>query len=346
MMVVSLQYLRAAASTMVVLLHASAALRQAGYDVDRILDVGNAGVDIFFVISGVVMVWIIAPMERGDLRGFTRSRVLRIVPLWWLATLAAYPLLADDAVRTLGNLARALVFLPMSGGERFNSIYAAGWTLSYEVAFYILVGMSLLLPASRRLPAVTAVIVVASLVGLGIDSPGLASFFTDSIILEFAAGLAVGWAALEVRRRGLRPSPTVLIVVHLAGWLVLFTAGSVARNDMDMRILRWGVPAAVIVATAVLFEMSGRRVPRWRVLEHLGDASYATYLSHLFTVRILGELWARAGLTDSVPAGILYALAVVASVVVGSIVHVVVDRPLRAALARRWAAPTPVGATT
>jgi exopolysaccharide production protein ExoZ len=75
---VSIQILRAVAALAVVVFHA-------GQRIAVPFSVGQAGVDIFFVISGFVM-WIVTDNGKTPTE-FIRARIFRIAPLYWIATL-------------------------------------------------------------------------------------------------------------------------------------------------------------------------------------------------------------------------------------------------------------------
>lgn len=106
---------------------------------------GAAGVDIFFVVSGVVM--IVSSRDLASVPGgwaiFLRKRFERIVPYYWLVTTAkiasvvAFPALALHTVLKPGVVVASYLFVPWRGplGE-MGPVLPVGWTLNLEVAFY------------------------------------------------------------------------------------------------------------------------------------------------------------------------------------------------------------------
>jgi exopolysaccharide production protein ExoZ len=88
--ILSIQYLRASAALMVVFHHA----RDQFADLLAPLQTsaGQAGVDLFFVSSGFVMVFVMSTRD-GSPRQFLESRATRIVPISWFYTLARFALL-------------------------------------------------------------------------------------------------------------------------------------------------------------------------------------------------------------------------------------------------------------
>ena len=275
--------------------------------------------DLFFVISGFVMVW--ASWEQfGRVQSvgpFVWRRLLRIVPLYWLLTAAtvavalAAPGAVSDGLRDgWGYVTASFAFVPWRRMDGFvQPVLRLGWTLEYEMAFYALVACVLPLPRRVALPALTAALLLLAAAGqIGFASTPLA-FWTDPIVLEFGLGLAVA----VVAKRGW----------HAGGaWQTLFVASVVAAAQLPEgvpRALVRGVPAALLVACA----LSWSRVPRWLLL--LGDASYALYLVHPFPMRAIRVAFGRFGVA-SVPAYLVLTMA--GCIVLAVALHLVVEQPV------------------
>ena len=132
--IVSIQYLRSFGALAVVASH-----------VDHSAVVGQSGVDLFFVISGFIM-WTMSARPIAPL-AFLWNRMLRVVPLYWVATL----LMALHQRAPLHDVVRSMFFVPYFGaGDQIWPVLVQGWTLNYEMFFYILIGLVLPLRAARR----------------------------------------------------------------------------------------------------------------------------------------------------------------------------------------------------
>jgi len=140
---VGLQYLRAYAALLVVFFHA-AVNAQSGFIV------GEAGVDIFFVLSGFLM-WRITNEQTAAL-AFLRNRIRRIVPVYWIASLLVFVLaelgLTSRIVADLGHLLASLFFIPYKGPGGVYPILIVGWTLNYEMFFMPYSRLALVFAAS------------------------------------------------------------------------------------------------------------------------------------------------------------------------------------------------------
>ena len=291
----TIQYLRAVAALAVVALHAGARVEDAlPGGIFALLKLGHAGVDLFFVISGFVM-WGIARHGETDPGRFLLRRLIRVVPLYWIATLCWIALGAGLGLNwiaiTPAHVLQSLAFVPHyspSFPGRVWPVLVPGWTLNYEMFFYAVFAVTLFVAARYRLAALSTIFL--ALLAQGAVLPGDQAWvhtYGSPLVLEFLGGcfIAEFW-----QRRGVRGRlfPALLL---LAGWLALICFGvSVDANDHWARVTGFGMPALLITLAAVGLSQG---MPRFRLLDRLGDASYATYLFHLFLVQPLASLWGR-----------------------------------------------------
>jgi peptidoglycan/LPS O-acetylase OafA/YrhL len=337
MTLLSIQYLRAVASIMVVLFHLAVPLQRMGFTGDAPGWLAG-GVDVFFVISGVIM-WVTTAGRPVTPQAFYRRRIIRIVPLYWLLTslllavLMIYPAALQSARFDLGHVVASYLFLPAHHPVTglLEPLLIPGWTLNYEMFFYLLFGAALLLPAAVRLPAVLAALAGLALAGPALPQGSAIGFYTNPIILEFGLGMLLGWA----HGAGARLNRWVAIGLIAAGWAAMIMAG--ADQYDPLRLLLWGMPAVLIVAGALSLDRAGA-VGRWGPALLLGDASYALYLFHGIVLSAAGQAWRLLGL-DQLPFGLIgfAVLGFAATLIAGIAVHLGVERPITRLLQPRAA---------
>jgi peptidoglycan/LPS O-acetylase OafA/YrhL len=325
------QVLRAIAAEMVVLFHATTLLHlQDPRDFHAWVN-GVAGVDIFFVISGFVMMISTTPLLRSahPARTFFARRLERIAPMYWLATSAkVVALLAAPAIAVVGLghwwhvLASYLFFPTRSPIEAYSTVLAVGWTLVFEMFFYILFAIVL----AARLPRVPALAPVLILLAFAWTIPfvachGTLHFYANTMQLEFLFGMLL---ALSIPFARKIPAP-LAILLAIAGFLVLFLYHSPATVLWGG--ILWGLPALAVVTAAVAVEHPlGSRTPKW--LLEIGDASYSIYLVHGFVVPAVCILFARYGSHGPY----MLPLALIASIIVatlaGDLAYRLIERPI------------------
>ena len=286
----------------------------------------EAGVDLFFVISGFVLVW--ASWDAfGSLRAvppFIVRRLLRVAPLYWLLTGvtilagAALPgLLSEGLAEGSGYLVASALFIPWRRADGFvQPVLRLGWTLEYEMLFYALLACALPLPRRAGLAALLAAIAVLVIAGQLIPFAATPlAFWTDPIVLEFALGVLI---ALAARAGGRAGWPGVLALM-----LACAAAAMAAQfSPADIRVLVRGVPCALLVFCA----LSIRQVAPPVLL--VGDASYALYLIHPFPMRALRVLATHLPL-PSLIAPLAYVCATLAvAVALAILLHRGIEQPI------------------
>ncbi|MEM7459005.1 MAG: acyltransferase [Pseudomonadota bacterium] len=357
----SIQSLRAVAAIMVLLchlfameeVHAGRSAKLTTFWVN-----GAHGVDLFFVISGFVIVWVASDAQRG-VRGagdFLFARVTRIYPLWWLfaGATALMVFMADGVpweakrVAEYGmhgptHLAESLLLLP----QAHHPILGVGWTLVHEMYFYAgFAALIFALPAKRRIASIW---VWGALVMIG-STLGLTAEFADTFVrlvfhpmtLQFIAGAGVAYIIKAKHRRFARSS----LVIGLVGWVavyiyidpqILSTMAAQAGIEIGQfatsswqRTLFYGLPSALLVYGLVALELQGQfnaRIPN--PLVRIGDWSYALYLCHVPVISTVRWLVYRPFGSDNPSVVAVYLLlGVIIPLIVAALAYYLFERPI------------------
>jgi peptidoglycan/LPS O-acetylase OafA/YrhL len=302
---------------------------------------GAAGVDVFFVISGFVIARSAAAAAADHGAGyFAARRLIRIVPLYWSVTLFYLALAAVLPDRgntfTLPMVLASFFFVPFPRTDGFmQPVIGQGWSLNYEMLFYAIYAGAIVL--NRRHAswiAIAALMLVAALGALPIASPQI-EFWTSSIMLEFAAGIALA----ELYGRGLRLARP-LAIAGVAVAVAFFLFAPIPPSEFNTgRVLWLGAPSLLLVGSLALADTP--LIPAWRWVILLGAASYAMYLLHSLPNRAVIAIMFTLGLDASNTVVFFAAMlvAIAGTVALSVIVYTVFERPvmqrLQELLARR-----------
>lgn len=320
----NLQVLRAFACLVVALGHITIPLPILNESPDGIFGHGPCGVDVFFVISGFIMVY---TTRSGNISpwSFAHHRLARIVPLYWLTTFTIFgacsiaPSLFPNTDKSTAHLIASLLFLPAESSPT-NPV---GWTLNYEMFFYALfmLGMFYNRGALRVAIPCTAIVILAI---FGLVSAGTfpVAFLTRPIALEFVFGIAVAFVVVR--------APTLNSYIYLtataAAIIIMFACPYPLEGYPDYyRVLVWGIPATVLVYSAISLERIGI-VLRYAPIILVGEASYAIYLTHYPIAQLLKKFPLPLGSTFV--AVIMIVATMCTIIAVGVIAYFLLDKPL------------------
>ena len=252
---------------------------------------GAAGVDIFFVISGFIMATVAGNRSWSE---FLADRASRIYPLWFIAVLPWFLIQPNG----LGVILTSLTLWPVWGHIDTPAL-VIGWTLSYEMLFYVVFAIGI---ATRRPFVPFLIFGMLILLELIFRNVLLFRFIGSPMSIEFLAGVLIA----KLPRR-----PFLGAVLIAAGLLGLgLSPGTFYEtmygSEVFARVAEWGGPAAMIVYGALslepLLDSEAFAMPLF-----IGDASYSIYLFHLLTVHRVP--W-YAGLVGGLLLGVLAHLGI------------------------------------
>lgn len=314
------------------------------------INIINSGVDIFFVISGFIIVYSSASLFQrpGAWKEFIVRRVIRIVPLYWVMSLVAlgYILVRHQAIDIYPAdvfrkwVISSFLFIPYprTNGE-MAPLIGVGWTLNYEMFFYALFAAALCLSRRIAVVGITVLLVVLVLADSYFAlplNPSLA-FWCNPRILEFAFGMLIASALL----RG----------IHIPTWLTwALILGGIGASSLveyfgyfglntgahakQLTVIEWGIPAALIVTGLSLNNSRSHAHPLGFVAQFfsfLGDASYSIYLVHPFSITIVRFIYfgSQNGMSlPQQPSWLYVALQFLFAVAAGALAHVAIEKPL------------------
>jgi exopolysaccharide production protein ExoZ len=323
-------------------------------------------VPVFFVISGFIMSYIAG--ESG--LGFAVNRAVRIVPLYWFATILFLLLSNQGLLNPIYSLAlwghwilsapsQILVWLwqhrgletveagttllcsllfiphPNAGGELYP-LLGVGWSINMEMFFYFLFAVALAANSKIApfLVANTLTALIAIRTTCGFPFAAL-NFLADIQGVFFVFGIGIFYLWRGTSFDWLRRHKRVLIGLSIGGvcayvWLQLSLPSLFGERPS---IAGYVLPPALVLI-ALLLEKAELILP-WRPLIVLGNISYALYLIHpnfAEMVRATGEQWKPLSASSGYLA---YPGVVVPSILAAMLLHYRLEVPATRRL-RRW----------
>ncbi len=289
-----IQYLRAVAAFAIVLAHIVHEFPKFNGGMPEFLNFFasdlifyEGGVDLFFVISGFIMMHMAEKYFSipSAPKAFMVRRIIRIVPAYWFFTILFlvpalfFPHVLDRASFEPGNFVASFFFVPYHS-EFFGvkPFMPAGWTLNYEMMFYIIFALSLFLNRAAGL-----IFIVGTICGLFLITPflpqdwAITQFLAYPVLFEFLFGIGAYFAIKKNHRWAfiISMAAAAFLYDHYVGGRVTIGFGA----------------AAVLVLCQMFIPDSSQPKP-WptRLFFMVGEASYILYLSNLFVIETISLL--------------------------------------------------------
>jgi exopolysaccharide production protein ExoZ len=317
-----LQVVRAIAALAVVFYHT-------GYQPDY----GAYGVWVFFVLSGVIMGMLMESEKSAS--QFILRRMVRIVPLYWIiTTLTAFITWFAPNIRVSGNAGGvkeylfSLFFIPFRDlNGNILPMLSLGWTLNYEIAFYLTCAANLFL--TQKWPhRITALLVVLWWCLAHLSPTDIGFFYASPIVFLFILGLGLWSLSQRINFRAgsyfcMGLIPLASIVLAYLEWLGNRQRGSTYTVAGKISLTVFIVWLGIVCEPAFQRLKDAIRRP----LIVVGDASYAIYLTHIFVIRLFNLTLPNLGLSrEGLP---LAFICLIFSTLVGIVVHRYIDTPIQ-----------------
>lgn len=301
----------------------------------------GVGVDLFFVISGFIIVYASRSMfgQQKAWQRFLALRIIRIVPLYWIAlTLRLGVLLAGHVFASrefpgLTAIFTSFLFIPYDslgyGDDYPFPILDLGWSLNYEIFFYFVLSTLIFLPINRAVFTATLCLTVGVFMSWVWQPPLPFGFWLKPIIMEFVGGMCIALIYIRGWRISLILSGfLVLVATYL--WFIADVSqfrSSFGPGYYDFsRFFFYGMGAIALVSAVALsnYQTVGVLMHKLAVL---GDSSYALYLSHPFVLLLFKVVFHVTNL--KAPEGLFLFVVMIAScVALAHLIHLWIEKPL------------------
>ncbi|MGS2886282.1 acyltransferase family protein [Enterobacter ludwigii] len=346
----SLQALRGIAAIAVMLLHHQGFTGLTPDSVaGKLVAGGTWGVDLFFIISGFIAAYTIPKESSGLAAGvdYFVNRLVRIVPLYYIMTFSSFGADKDAWIASI----KSLLFIPIGGTDdgsnSLGPIYGGatigqGWTLNYEMYFYLIAALSFLFGKNKWYATITFISVVVLLpiflfdipdqylrYGFSLDSSYL-SMVTHPIIFEFIAGATLGllYPALKTRL-------TVITFGLSITGIIFFIYNAITHAWQGHGMQGHGLTSFLLVLSVLQLERAGF-VIKSKILLYFGAVSYSVYLLHMNIKNIFIKLFKHSGVDISEHKLFLLFLSISTTMLLAHFTHKYIEVIFTGYLKSKW----------
>ncbi len=295
----SIQFLRGIAALGVVLFHSMAIeSKYSGGDflLPSFFKIGQFGVDLFFVISGFIMITITQMREKKENNRFEflYKRFSRIYPTYWFYFFITYavflynPLWVNASQGNQFNFFDSFFLLPST----ILPLVMVGWSLTFEIYFYLI--FSLFIKFKKSLLVFSlfswiSILILYALYGENTILNPTIKLILHPYAIEFILG---AFAAIFLSKKIIQKVSLSLsmISIVLATTAFLFLYFNFSPYTKLIQSLICGILFSIIIISLVNIENKKEiRIPKFFIW--LGDVSYTLYLSHILVLGVIGRIW-------------------------------------------------------
>ncbi len=307
----------------------------------RFLNCGAFGVDVFFCISGFMIMF----STHKSTKHFLTKRLIRILPLYYGMTLLTYLLLLafpgmfEVSSPKISYLVKSLFFIPFDIGEgAVQPLMRVGWTVNCEIFFYLIFFVALRI--SHKLRGLVSSLLLLLIVIIAQLFPGesvILSFYGNPVMLDFILGILCYYVAWGIHTLySTNRLPRILLLPALLAIVGIYLGLLITKPTVNIlgfrRPLIWGLPAAGLVLAFFLLDYYCKRLPAAFI--RLGDISFSLYLLHYYPVTFLDRIvFDFSRCTPLALFGVAAAVAI--SVTLALISHAFVEQKLSLWLRRK-----------
>ncbi|POY41223.1 hypothetical protein C3L50_01500 [Flavobacterium alvei] len=326
----NLQKLRGVSALLVCCYHSRAFLNGDIQFGEILFKMGFIGVPIFFIISGLIMVHTTKELSSNTFRNvydFLLKRIIRVVPLYYLCTIIF--LLATNFKNFLDDgfvrIIKVFLFIPIGKWPPLD----VGWTLNYEMFFYLLFGISFLFREKRYIFIYFAILILIFIVPLVVNEPLILypyyylfpktylDLIINPLLLFFLLGVFFGntivFFNFNTNLFKIYASFAILI-------FILFYFNYINFFQADLII------CGLLVHSTLLLDYTNIKLPIPKIFIYFGDISYSIYLVHLIFIIYLPQFLTQIGLIQFINTKIIFLLIIILTIVSSAILNELIEK--------------------
>lgn len=341
-----IQVLRGIAALLVVLFHFRHYINDI-YPVkdlgDRLFLFGEAGVDLFFVISGFIIVYSSSNKNKNTFVKFIIKRVFRLYPLYFVV-LSIYLILYHGEEFNLNNIIKSYFLIPLDYNEKgpwfgLSTIYTA-WTLTYEVYFYVVFSIAILVSHKYRAVICMMIIFVIMILsqnfiyGYNFITPLTSkqslhgviynfSFISNPLVFDFILGMIVAYLYIAYDKLSINNILSTSISLILLSLSVILI---ISHATAHVGPLSWGMLSAIIVFS-VLIISKNTNINYPRSLMYFGEMSYSIYINHVVVKKVAFYYIGPLGFFSQDDGGVILFSLIISTLCLSFITYNFIEKP-------------------
>lgn len=283
----ALQIIRGYAAILVALCH----IWNDGWLPDTLVELGGFGVDIFFVLSGFIMcltVKLNTGANAKNAKYFMKKRISRIYPAYIICAIPVMLFVTQaEGVKDLYFYIGNLLLLPtFTGNPNYRLALAPGWSLTYEMFFYVVFSFVLLFSSNRKKILYTVFLILTigvllvyllNIQGEQLNWVNFSYMIGDTRLLNFASGIVCYYCYMHFKEKISFHINTGIVLLLIVSFITAILIYLKLPNFISR-----GVPAIAIIIVFSLINNTSLNNYGMRKLIFLGDASYSIYLIHYY----------------------------------------------------------------
>lgn len=327
-MILSIHYLRGLAALFVVLFHYRGYINNI-YSQQNLGDIlfskGSIGVDLFFIISGFIIS--LSTESNRKIKSFIMRRIFRIYPVYLFFIAAMVAIIPSIP---LSDILKSMFFINLdySGESPYfgYSVVFVGWTLTYEMVFYFLFMVSMIINENHRTWLCSAIVLtIFALCKIYINTInnnalGIIKILSSPMMIEFVMGMM----SYEVYKvfKNLQPSELakkLAIIISMLAFFVILNA-----NWMQHGPWSFGMASLVIVISLLIIDSIFKYN---KVMIFLGDISYSLYLCHAVTISFISVFNKDIKDVFNMSGFSFLLICVLVNIIIASMAHYLIEKP-------------------
>jgi peptidoglycan/LPS O-acetylase OafA/YrhL len=303
---------------------------------------GAFGVDIFFIISGFIIAYVVSK----DTENFLVKRIIRVVPLYVIATIVMtvtvmlFPQFIRSTTISLSGFIKSVLFIP--GPEnRGQPILGQGRTLNYEMFFYFVMFLCIIIVKNKKyltISCISVLVFIMAILSLLKPANFILDYYRKGLFPEFIYGMLLYHFYVHFNRNEHKLLQNKHIRIVFLIFLAIISYGFMIFCDVyNLRLtmnrnIYYGIPSLVLVISLLFLEKDIKDTRFVRFGIELGEASYVIYLIHYHIVILLARVFFNKIIGPNSILIIEVAkiiLAFITTIILGIIIYKFVDKPIQ-----------------